>query len=353
MTHVWRVGKALLFLGCLAVLWWAIRLGVERIEWVPAGLPAGRAPVFSTEALRTPGEGVFLGIYDPYVPRDMRFLEATEERLRLRFPLVSIYQAWGSKPGQQFDARTLNIILARGAISVLTWEPWVTDFVHSGLPPMPDRQFRNLQAIARGEYDFYIVRWARAAKRWGRPLMIRLGHEMNAKWYPWGELAFGNTAEDYVAMWRHVVDIFRREGVSNVIWNWSVAMRPISNIYPGDDYVDWVGITILNFGTVPPGWKWRSFSDIFASYYEDLRRLGKPIMIAEVASAEEGGSKARWIAEGLGSLRTEFPLVKSFMWFNVAQDKYWPINWSLTSSPEAARAFRQAATDPYFISFPR
>jgi len=338
----------------LIILWWAIGLAVEGIGGILTSRAAALDPPFSVDELRSPREGCLLGIYVSGVPGDMRLLEEAEERVRRGFPLISVYQAWGSRPEQQFDPRPLNRILARGAIPVLTWEPWVTDFSNFGLRPMPDRQIQNLRAIAKGDYDFYIEGWARAAKRWGHPLMVRLAHEMNASWYPWGEHAFRNTAADYVDMWRHVVGIFRRVDADNVIWVWSLALRPFTeDLYPGSEYVDWVSITVLNFGTTPPGWQWRSFKELFSTHYAELRKLGKPIMIAEVASAEEGGDKARWISEAMSSLSSDFPLVRAFIWFNVAQDLYWPINWSLTSSQKATRAFRRAAADPHFIARPR
>jgi hypothetical protein len=92
---------------------------------------------------------------------------------------------------------------------------------------------------------------------------------------------------------------------------------------------------------------------MFAPYYDALRRHDKPIMVAEVASAEQGGDKGRWITEAMGSLQREFPKVKAFVWFDVVQDRYWPINWSLTSSEAASRAFRKAAEDPFFVAPPR
>jgi hypothetical protein len=356
MEFAQRGLRAILFAAWLILLWQVIGLTAEGIRGYLDTRPAHGAPVqaaFTADQLRSPEPGVLLGIYLHEVPAEVRVLDGIENRVRRSFPLISLYQAWGSRPDQQFDPRPLNPILARGAIPVLTWEPWVTDFERAGLPPMPDRQFHNLQAIARGDYDFYIERWARAAHRWGQPLMIRLGHEMNASWYPWGERAFGNTAADYVAMWRHVVGVFRRVGADNVLWVWSPAQRPFGELYPGDEYVDWTGITILNFGTVPPGYRWRSFKELFAPFYARLRAHDRPIMLAEVASAEQGGDKARWISEAMASLKSEFPRVKAFVWFNVVQDLYWPINWSLSSSEGAARAFRKAAEDPYFIAPPR
>lgn len=353
MNLAWRTARVLLFAAWLVVLWWGIREGALAVGRILANRPAGVTPVLTVDELRKPGVGAVLGVFVSGVPEDMRLLESLERTVRRRFMMVTFYQAWGSRPDQQFDPRALNRIVAHGAIPVLTWEPWVTDFTRPGLPPMPDRQFRNLRAISSGQYDFYIERWARGAREWGHPLMVRLGHEMNASWYPWGERAFGNTAEDYIAMWRHVVGIFRRVGAHNVLWVWSAALVPLGETYPGDDYVDWVGITVLNFGTVPPGWKWRSFEDLFSSYYDELKKMGKPIIIAEVASAEEGGDKAGWIRDSMASLRESFPQVKAFMWFNTVQDQYWPINWSLTSSREAASAFRRAAADPYFKAPPR
>jgi hypothetical protein len=353
MLRYWKTVRVLLLAGWLLVLWWGGHWSAERFAAAAARWrPAPPAP-FSLDELRHPARGCYLGVYMPFVPQEMRLLESLERRVGRGFTMISLYQAWGGRREQQFDPTPLNRILEHGAVPVLTWEPWVTDFEGHGLPPMPDRQFRNLQAIARGDYDFYLRRWARDARRWGRPLMIRLGHEMNATWYPWGERAYGNTAEDYVAMWRHVVNVFRQEGANNVLWIWSIAQRPFHGLYPGGMWVDWVGVTVLNFGTVPPGWRWRSFPELFRPFYRELVLLNKPIMIAEVGSAEEGGDKAAWVREAMLSLKTEFSAVRSFMWFNNAQDIYWPINWSLTSSPDVVQAFRRAAADPYFIAPPR
>lgn len=346
-----RIGRVALVLAWLAALGAAYQEGSTLV----ATLTAKRTPaaVFTAEQLRHPPRGVMLGLYTPGVPGDMRFLDDVTGRVRRDFPLISLYQSWGSAPKQQFDAEALNKIVRRGAIPVLTWEPWVTDFTERPLAPMPGREFHNLQAIARGDYDFYIRQWALAAKRWNRPLIIRLGHEMNASWYPWGQGAFGNSPDDFKAMWRHVVDVFRSVGADNVLWAWTPARLSIGDLYPGDAYVDWVGVSVLNFGTVPPGWRWSSFADLFRPYYAQLEAFNKPVMIAEVASAEQGGDKARWIMEALGSLRTEFPAVRAFMWYNVAQDKYWLINWSLESSRATTRAFRLGAADPYFLAPPR
>jgi hypothetical protein len=83
-----------------------------------------------------------------------------------------------------------------------------------------------------------------------------------------------------------------------------------------------------------------SFNDLFRTTYDEIVEEiapTKPLVIAEVGSSEDGGSKAEWIADALQSARTEYPQLKAMLWF----DKYdsgmdWPIETS--SSSEAAFA---------------
>jgi hypothetical protein len=73
----------------------------------------------------------------------------------------------------------VETISEMGSVPVITWEPWVVDFdrnVRSNLPPLAEREYASLRAIARGDYDFYIVPWARAAAAYGKPLFLRFAH---------------------------------------------------------------------------------------------------------------------------------------------------------------------------------
>ena len=75
---------------------------------------------------------------------------------------------------------------------------------------------------------------------------------MNGNWNSWGTRP-GNSSADYVAMWRHVVSIFRAAGASNVRWVWSpniyasrsTTTRPFAAYYPGNAWVDDVGLDRL------------------------------------------------------------------------------------------------------------
>src|SRR5205823_6909101 len=103
-----------------------------------------------------------------------------------------------------------------------------------------------------------------------------------------------NTTASYIAMWRHVHDVFVEEGATNVRWVWSPNVdypgaTPFEAMYPGDDYVDWVALDGYNWGGSNGYTPWRSFTGVFgASYFRLARLTTKPLMIAEVGCVEVG-----------------------------------------------------------------
>jgi beta-mannanase len=171
---------------------------------------------------------------------------------------------------------------------------------------------------------------------------------MNATWYPWGGTVNGNRSEEYVAAWKHVVDIFRAEGAHNVTWVWSphTVIQPedpllaLETFYPGDEYVDWVALDGYNWGSIRPAEGWRSFNDIFTESYQRLTSLTqKPVMIAETSSTELGGQKNTWYQEAIEvSLKETFPRIKAVVFFNLNKETDWRIN----SSPTALTQFRES-----------
>lgn len=101
--------------------------------------------------------------------------------------------------------------------------------------------------VASGSRDAYLRAQAGAVKKFGKPVFIRLDWEMNASWYPqWNAPKVPPSA--YVAAWRHVYDIFQSAGAANAAFVWCVNTWPgpggtdVSAWYPGDAYVDWVGV---------------------------------------------------------------------------------------------------------------
>ncbi len=208
--------------------------------------------------------------------------------------------------------------------------------------------------INDGSQDSLIRARAQAVKAFGSPIFLRPAAEMNGDWFDWGGANNDRDTAAFIKAWRRIHDIFDEEGVHNVSWVWAPNSEsspggwdPSSwnswrNYYPGDAYVDWVGIDGYNWGLLPGGDGWLSFGAIMQHVYDDYATR-KPIMIAETGSTESGGDKAQWISD-MGTWVKAHPAIKAVVYFDRAQRSDWPLD----TSPAAAQAFGRLAADPYF-----
>jgi hypothetical protein len=253
-----------------------------------------------------------------------------------------------------FPTRALTAIRSFGAIPLVSWA--------SANQSGGDQSPVSLAAIAAGTFDSFLTQWADAARRWGHPFFLRFDWEMNIPGlWPWSPGVSGNTPAAFVAAWRHVHDIFVREGARNATWVWcpnveyAASSKPLAALYPGSDAVDWTCLDGYNPGTSPhaqPPSTWRSFASIFGATYATLTRSlapGKPVMVAETASSESGGSKAAWIATAYGrQLAKSFPRIRAIVWYD--RDNGDGLDWPLSSSAAATTAFAKAIASPYYSS---
>ncbi|MET3206802.1 MULTISPECIES: glycosyl hydrolase [unclassified Arthrobacter] len=231
----------------------------------------------------------------------------------------------------------MSSVRARGAVPLITWEPWAW----GGGTEQPAY---SLDRIAAGDFDAHITQWGQALAAWGHPVQLRFAHEMNGNWYPWAEGVNGNQAGDYVSAWRHVHDVVAATGAGNVSWVWSpnvpyYGSTDLAGLFPGVGYADVVALDGYNWGTSASWSGWISPQDLFAPGIAQVRALapGVPILISETASSEAGGNKAAWNA-GLVSYLAAQPDVVGFVWFHLQKETDWRINSSATS----ASAFKSA-----------
>jgi beta-mannanase len=228
-------------------------------------------------------------------------------------------------------------------LPIVAWEPWdyrlATD---DGYQPA-----YRLSAIAAGEYDDYIRSWATGIAALAYPVVIRFAHEMNGFWYPWCEQSNGNRPGDYVRAWRRVHDLFTEAGADNVTWMWSPNVTypgagPLARYYPGDSYVDWVGLSGY-YGTAGRK-QYISFDEIFTRSLAEVATLtGKPVVISETGATNATGQQARWIREMFAQL-PRHPEVIGLIWFEATKE----IDWRISSSAAAATAFGTGAADPRY-----
>lgn len=237
-----------------------------------------------------------------------------------------------------------------------------------------------IQDVIAGEYDAEITKWAEDARDFGHPFFLRLWWEMNGTWFNWGRDEC--TGAEYIAAWRHFHDLVRAAGADNVTFVWSPnAVYPsgglpyhdnpfgsevqgFDSMYPGDDYVGWVGVDGYTGQNPNLQLGFRTSQAVFLETYElfGAHCPDKPIAICETACSEwataEGGpappKKAEWIRQMLEyTVPFVMPRIQMVLWFNwyilngVVGDGR--VDWPIGSSESAREAFAAGVADEHFV----
>jgi beta-mannanase len=205
--------------------------------------------------------------------------------------------------------------------------------------------------IAAGNKDGYIRSFAQAAAAWGQPVLLRMAHEMNADWFPWGVWVGDNTPARFIAAWRHVHTLFQEEGATNVKFVWAPYRRCCGStsfkaVWPGGRYVHYMSFSAFNWST--SALPWVSMAKLYEQPLKDLAAIStkKPIIVSETASSPNGGDKAKWIKAGHQKIYDLYPKVVGIVYFNFRVDGH--PNWKLTKPAAALEAYAWLAADPRF-----
>jgi beta-mannanase len=246
--------------------------------------------------------------------------------------------------GKAFPVSEAKSLWSQGIMPHYTWEPWNTSLGVS------DSAQIHLKDIINGTWDSYIKARGSEFAAVKSPIMVRWAHEFNGNWYPWGIANNNSDPSLYVKAYRHVHDLVTAAGATNVQWIWSfnngsspdAAYNDPAASYPGDAYVDWVGIDGYNWGFGPSwdttGDHWVSFTGAFDTSYAKARSIApkRPVTVAEYASSEDGGNKTQWINDMNAVLQSgRYPDLKMLVYFD--QDK--EEKWSAASSTGSLNAF--------------
>jgi hypothetical protein len=312
------------------------RLVVFAVLFVLVGVHSIGMAAPSTTGPTAPAQ--VLGItHGAHVPPTVEYGQAVKNFNTLvgkDIGVVMYFMDWSTgdnATGKFMDPWLLNRLRATlgdgSPVVMLTWQPMNGRATIAGKPAC-DRDYGRsipLDALINGACDNYIRGFAQTLKERPERFILRFAHEMNIADMPWWPGNYGQDASKYIAMYRHVHDVFKSQGATNVEWMWSpnymsnpvVDWNDLYNYYPGDAYVDWIGLSGYNWnrGGVP----WRSFSWLYDATLNGLScRYAKPQIIAEIGTVDGGGgdqSKVGWINETY-SQAPNYPFLRGIVWFN-------------------------------------
>ncbi|MFE7846352.1 glycoside hydrolase family 26 protein [Microbacterium sp. NPDC057407] len=329
----------------------------------PAPEPAAPAPVTapSVESILNPAQRYF-GMYTTQAPYNFATFDDAAVKAGSRQSLVGYFSGWD----QPFRSDAVRRSWERGLVPMLTWE---SRPMLAGNDQPEDPEY-SLPLILSGKFDAYLTQYAKDIVKTGLPLAIRLNHEMNGTWYPWSEQKAdgtslnGNRPGDYAATWRYVHDIFEKAGANKyVMWVWApnivnnLASRHqgieyTRSLYPGDEYVDIVGVSGYLRSPFRSGQTF-TFDYTFGRTLEQLRAItDKPLFLAEVGATEIGGKKPEWVTDFFDAFaRPENADIIGFAWFNLTVTTFSggervTNDWRIESRADSLAAFKDGLLDP-------
>jgi len=238
-----------------------------------------------------------------------------ERYFEYEFPIILNYSDFKHRPGQPGLRERLENAHMRGKTLQLTLQ------TNNG-----DGGGNMVYAILNGEYDEFLQDYADTIADFGQPVLFRPGNEMNGDWTPYSSFHTSKDTEVFKAFYRYIYGIFENAGANNVIWVWNPNGKSYPDFkwnnelmyYPGDAYVDVIGMTMYNTGTFysSTGERWKEFRDLYDDLYARYSMLfGQPLMITEFASASMGGDKEAWVERMFADIQ-QYERIKIAVWWD-------------------------------------
>ena len=254
------------------------------------------------------------GLFQPKAPDDFTQMNYLETAMEYQFPILLNYSNLENKyKHPNLETRLQNAYKNNKTLELTLQTSWT----EAGEGNM-------VYDVLNGEYDEFLENYAKTVSDFDHPVLFRLGNEMNGDWCPY---AGYNTSKDtmiFKEFYRYVYQIFADAGADNVIWIWNPNGKSFPDFewndevmyYPGDEYVDIIGLTAYNTGTYYADENWTEFAGLYDPIYAKATALyDQPLMITEFASSSVGGDKNQWIRNMFDHIDS-YPRIKVAVWWD-------------------------------------
>ena len=260
-----------------------------------------------------PSHGLYLGLFDNAAGQngtahggigtyDQQVSLEGEHHFQVAIDLQ--YTSWATP----LVTPTVTKDLQTGRIPLISWECGPTD-----------------ARVASGAEDAVLISDAKSVAALGKPLMIRWFWEMEFTGSNGGQQGQraaaclgGEGSGGYVQAWRHIVNVFRANGATNVAWVFCPGQdayspgaaargRAAAEYYPGNQYVDWIAEDAYSRA------KPVALTTLVAGMYRQYGNSGKPLVVCETGA--EGAYQPRFIS-GIADLPSQYPNLKAVVYFN-------------------------------------
>ena len=295
-----------------------------------------------------PNAAKYFGVSAANVPYAPSALQGLAAEARVSPDMVEYYVNWT----QQYNPNVVREAYAQGTIPVLTWESFAG--LQGSTWNTLNQSTYSLSTIIDGDHDAYITSFAKAVATARLPVVIRLDHEMNGNWFPWSEGRNGNSTGQYVEAWRHIWTLFQQAGATNVIWDWApnvirgATISDLQELYPGDQYVDWIGLSAYQDTETTP-------QELISPSLDEIREFTQRPMLITETGARLGAAKPVYTTNFLAWLPSQ-PGIIGFIWNEMPPsddtgDRTGD-DWGFDTDPNSLAAFQNGIKNLTLVKVP-
>jgi hypothetical protein len=220
--------------------------------------------------------------------------------------IVSSEIAWEIDKNNLLDTNYLQQVYRRHAIPLIVWNPWQK--YSSGLTKGNDQ----MQEILAGKYDKLFSSFATRIAGLNKPVFLRFINENTTDKH--SLFTYSDCKpDDFKAAWQYVHRKFDEAGADKVIWIWNPPDAAKADDYvPGNTYVDWLGVNILDTNRSSPETELNTFDSVYRPYHSlQLFKSGLPVILTETAGS--AANRLQWWNKTWETLDTAFKEIKSIL----------------------------------------
>ncbi|MEO1212808.1 MAG: glycosyltransferase family 2 protein [Bacteroidota bacterium] len=270
--------------------------GIEQVRWFYSGIG-------------TSNEGDEL---------DLNMFHRMQDELQVSFDIVNFPMVWDGN--KQLPIDQLESLLKNGNLPMINFQPKGID-----IEPNKEEIYPVFTHILEGKFDAYIHDFAVKLRELNQPVFLSFAGQPDLEGNPWYS-EHPEAAEVYKETWKYMVQRFVEKGASNVVWLWEPgSSEKFSSYYPGNNYVQWLGITVRNEGHPKDKENWDSFDDVYEDYHTLLQSeyalSQKPVMISRLEAKTNSGEQEIWLNDAFLSIGTKYPEIRSVLFFRDGKKK--------------------------------
>lgn len=223
-------------------------------------------------------------------------------------PIVPYHLAW--PVSARADLSQLLLSISAHQLPLVYLEP-------TAMFPGSEQPMQTfLTRILAGKQDSTLLAFVRVARHYGQPMLVSFIPEFDNLAKPWGMKREQNL-EAYRRAWQYIVNFCQSHQAGNIAWIWCPSLpSSLVSYYPGGNYVDWLGFSVINNPALASDRRSHSFAALYQLPHTTVRShtaysiRQKPILLTRLSSTVGGQPARQWTAEAIELIRERYPEIR-------------------------------------------